>query len=326
MENYIYRILTFEDITQLHDLYKAAFQRKKIAGFFKWKYFNNPVEDAMVAGAFYNGKLVASCAMVPEKMKLFDKQVIVFKCTDLMTDPGHQRKGLSKKVNELLTNKLNDSGVPFLYTLCTAISTRSFLKNKWNFIKEVTNYFKPYALLRIQFLFKRKKFQDVFLFDLIDDQLNNYEFKSDTSKISVCKSVNFLKWRMSNPCFAYKIICHYNNNKQVNGYLIYSISTSKMLNIIDADTVDNDKKIIDTLLRYAEFIVVKEKYTGILLMTVENSSLHSNIKNKGYLKNPFNKGPLKTSLDFDAFKYDTAIPNFEEASTWDIYGLSYDDI
>ncbi len=326
MGDYIYRLLTAEDQAQLNELYKAAFHREKTAGFFNWKYFNNPAGNAIVAGAFYDNKLVGSGALVPEKMNVFRNVQTVYKCTDLMTHPEHQRKGLSKKVNELLIQKIAGTKTPFLYTLCSKISTKSFLKNNWVFLEGVSNYFKPYSFLQMQSLFRKNNFTNILRYNNVYDHLNNYKFKVNENGISVSKTPEYLRWRTSNPNFMYQLICHYDSMNQVDGYLIYSISKNNVLNIIDIECYGDNKKISDELLSYAEYLTVKEKNKGILVMLIKSSPFSRFFKGHHYFKNPLNTGPLKTMIDFDIFKADNNTENITNIDIWDIYGLSYDDI
>ncbi len=326
MEGYSLKILGVADLKELNELYKTAFLREKKEGFFRWKYFENPVKDAIVAGAFINDKLVGSGAMVPEKMNVLGKVETVYKCTDLMTHPEHQRKGLSKKVNELLTKKIVEANVPFLYTMCSKVSTKSFVKNNWMFMEEVSNYFKPYQLLKLLHPFKKSKHLNCTSYNEVGNYLDDYEFKILPKKISIAKSPAFLQWRTSNPNFIYKIICHYDSNRKIDGYLIYSVSKNNMLNVIDIDCYGNDKKISNQLLRCAEYTVVKENYAGIVIMAIKKSLFQQFLKNQHYLSNPYQKGPLTNKIDFDIYVYNKNLANINNLTTWNVYGLNYDDV
>jgi len=325
-KEYTYRLLNHEDVTEINELFKSAFQLKPKENFIQWKYFSNPLGNAILAGAFYNDKLVGSGAMIPEKMNIFNKQEIVYKCTDLMTNPEHQRKGISKKINELLSKEISAKQTPFSYTLCSKVSTKSFIKNNWIFVEEVINFFKPYAILKINTLLQKIDPDNYKFHHAIENHLDGYNFREDKLTISVQKSLEFLKWRTSNPNFTYRIICSYDNNKQVNGYLIYSISANNLLNIIDLESSTNDKVIESQLMACAEYIAVKEKYRGILVLTINKSPFYDFIKGKHYFRNPFRKGPLKTILDFDVHIYNKHLSNVSLPSIWNLNGMSYDDI
>lgn len=326
MEEYTYRLLTIEDLKELNNLFQVAFNRNPKRDFVRWKYFKNPAGDAVLVGAFYKDKLVGSGAMLPEKMNVFNQKVTIFKCTDLMTHPEHQRKGLSKKINEALVLQMSEMNTPFLYTMCSKISTKSFLRNNWIFLEQVINFFKPYEMLIIQNFFRKDNFQTFGFYDGVKSHLNEYEFQIDSSRISAGKSSDYLKWRTSNPYFKYKIICSYDNAKKIDGYLIYSISENNLLNVIDIDSLDKNEEVIHRLLLCAEYIALKEKYKGIVIMAVKNTLFYNFVQSRNYLRNPFEKGPLTAMLDFDVYLFDKSIADITDLSLWKISALNYDDI
>ena len=99
-----------------------------------------------------------------------------------------------------------------------------------------------------------------------------------------------------------------------------------MLNVIDINCYGNNKKISNELLGYAEYVVVKEKYTGIVIMAIKNSSFQQFLKNQHYLRNPYRKGPLTHQIDFDIFVYNKNLGNLKKLTTWNVYGLNYYDV
>ena len=106
------------------------------------------------------------------------------------------------------------------------------------------------------------KLQSIEFFDSVGNTLDNYQFENNHSKISVNKSSEFMKWRTANPNFIYKLICHRNNQGEVDGYLIYSISENNVLNIIDVETGENIS-VFKKLVRGAESVALKEKHKAI---------------------------------------------------------------
>ena len=226
----------------------------------------------------------------------------------------------------MLTSETAKIKTPFCYTICSIISTRSFLKKNWIFLEKAVNFFKPYPLLKLSGIFGRHKFENIISYNSIGDHLLEYAFNNKPDLIQVKKTAAYLKWRTSNPDFNYKLVCHYNSSKQVTGYLIYSISGNNILNVIDAESSGNDKAVIDKLLAFTERIVVKERYKAIVIMTLRNSPFYNYAKSRSYISNPFNRGPLKTMLDFNIFKYRDGEKDLTDLGRWDIYGLSYDDI
>jgi len=326
MDNYTFRFLTKKDTDEINTLFKASFEVAVKDRFVNWKYFKNPEGNALLAGAFHKNKLVGFGAMIPEKLNVFDKEEIIFKCTDLMTHPLHQRKGLSKSINKLLVEETLKTAPAFLYTLCSKVSTKSFVRNNWLFLNQVTNFFKPLVIVKMHNLLRNDDFSNIEVYDSIQHHLDDYSFKTDSSNISQHKTPNYLKWRTANPNFSYTLICSYDNNKRVDGYLIFSISNNNLLNIIDLESSSNSSKIERKLIRYVESIVVKKKYKGVLILTVKNSPLYKFSKKNNYLINPFKRGPLKTILDVNIYLNTIDLSKLNIPYAWDINGLAYDDI
>lgn len=321
-EIYSYKLLSIDDIPQLEKLFLAAFNQQVKKDFFKWKYFDNPFGSAILVGAYFNDLLVGSGAMIPEELNHCGKINLTYKCTDLMTHPYHQQKGISKSVNAFLNEEVLKTKASYTYTLCSKVSTKSFVKNKWVHVEEISNFFKPRILLRSSFLFANRK-SGIHHFDELGNILDNFRFFVSDNLISLNKTNAFMKWRISNPNFSYKILCHFDEKEEVNGYLIYSLSSNNLVNIIDFESTD--KLIVKNLLKELEYLAVKGRFRGILVMTLKKSRLYRFIGRRGYIRNPFNKGPLKTILDFN-MKVNDSDESLFDSRIWEISSLNYDDI
>ncbi|MEY4109675.1 MAG: hypothetical protein RLZZ46_29 [Bacteroidota bacterium] len=327
MANYSYRLLSVENVSILNELFTTVFKIQPKPNFIFWKYFGNPAGNAIVAGAFSeNNQLVASGAMIPEIMNVNNKTAVVFKFTDLMTHPEHQKKGLSKNISALINEEISKLNTPFSYTLCSKIATRSFISNKWQHLAGITNFFKPYLLIKSAFLFPPKPNQQIRHFDQIGENLDSYRFKKKDMLIHLVKSKEFLQWRTSNPNFNYGLLVSYNQENIAKAYLIYSISPNNLLNVLDIESSCADQQSELDLLMHAEQIVLKNKYRGIVILAVRKTSFYNLIKKAGYLVNPFQKGPLKSILDLNAIEHKNGNISLFDLSLWEINGLNYDDV
>lgn len=324
MQSYSYRLLTAQDLQAINELFLASFGYNANERLFEWKYFSNPSGNALVAGAFIEGKLVGSGAMIPEKLLVENSETTVYKCTDLMTHPKHQQRGISKKVNELLLSEVNNTDAPFCYTLCSKISTRSFIRNNWTFLAEVVYYFKPRVYLQISNLFRQNLSSSVSVQRISDKMKPEFVGSSDDNKIRLIQDSDYLLWRVSHPNFEYYVIYHYDNKRSVNGYLIYSISKGKVLNVLDIRTA-KDAAIKKKLLLAAEQITLSQNLKGVMVFTVKNTELYRFIRQRGYLSNPFKRGPLQSILDFNIYNRNPAIAT-NDLLQWEVSGLWYDDI
>ena len=322
--SYQFRELSQKDMNSIDSLFSEVFSYKSNKKLIKWKYFQNPCGQAVIVGAFYEDTLVASGAMTPEKINFFGETKIVYKCTDLMTHPNHQRKSLSTKINGLLLEHKQIKSSLFTYTLCSKLATKSFLNNNWSHLDSIFYFFKPLLFIKLSSLISPIKLQSIEFFDSVGNTLDNYKFENNHSKISVNKSSEFINWRTANPNFIYKLICHRNNQREVDGYLIYSISENNVLNIIDVETGENIS-VFKKLVRGAESVALKEKHKAIVVFCLLRSSLGKLFKSKRYFVNPYQKGPLKSLLDLNFFSQ-ASTEELLKIDLWDIYALSYDDV
>ena len=179
MSEYTFKKLDSSHLNTIDELFAVVFNYDSNQKLIQWKYFDNPSGNAICIGAFWGDKLVASGAMLPENMMVFDKPMTLYKSTDLMTHPDHQRKGLSKQINAMLKEESSKNQPIFAYTLCSHDATKSFLKNNWTHVGQFINYFKPTVLLKITSVFNKKKNNNIKKFDAINSLLDNFPFQNN---------------------------------------------------------------------------------------------------------------------------------------------------
>lgn len=297
METFISRRLTFSDVDELVHLYHQCFRDTISREFFLWKYFSTFKEDTIVIGLFYEEKLVASGAMLYELVKSGEDYLNTLRCTDLMTHPNFQGKGLSKKVTKKLTEESLRKSVDCIYTMCSKVASKSFLRNRWNFKGEVFYYYRPYLLSLVNGLRFKRKFKSIHSESL---ELQTLFDQADESYI------RYLQWRYANPKYRYHFI------KFGASFIVYSIQNDFLVLIDLSDACQN----IST---YLDVIVVHHKLKGVLFV----SSI-SQIKNKkfsffsGYIVNRYKFGPLRSLLDFNILNKHNSF-NF-------VYAINYDDV
>ena len=322
--NYSLRELDLGDIKKIDTLSSIVFQHKSNLELINWKHFNNPNGKSVLMGAFFDKELIASAAMIPEKINYFGEEKISYKCTDLMTHSDHRRKSLSKQIISLLLEERKVKSSFFCYTICNKIATKSFLKNNWKHLDKIVYYFKPNFLIRLSSFFSSKFDEGLEFVDSLD-LLKTYKFENRTTDISVHKSYKFLQWRILNPNFLYRVIVHRNSDGEVNGYLIYSLSANKILTVIDVDSVGKTN-IQSKLIKAAETIVYKEKLRAIMVTCSQKSSFGNFFRISGYFVNTYSKGPLKSLMNLNIFYHANLASNFSTKDSWNFYGLSYDDV
>lgn len=270
------RLLTKRDLAKLVDLYDECFSDTINIQFFDWKYFQNPIGTAKLAGIFENNSLIASGALIPEKIEINGEITFVQKFTDLMTSPFHRKKGLSKKIVGFLTTiGIEENGI--VYTICSKAATQSFLKMDWNYVDKVIYFFKP---LFFNFLSKQ-------------NEIEFFDSKNiDINLISINNIDPYLVWRMKNPKFNYlvaidkfkKIILFSIRNK--NAFVVhsdYNLDTPNFKNIISNSYSRLKQYGVNNLV----FISIVQKKEFKFLFKY------------GFLYNFLNKGKMSSILDFN---------------------------
>lgn len=328
--DYEIRLLTEHNEQAWNRLFTFTFTTGLPDNLFKWKYFSNPFGNAIVAGAFANNELVAAGALIPELNYFDGNKELLYKFTDLMVNPAHQKRGLANKIIARLNKEAVTNNAGLLYTLCSKIATKGFLKNNWCYKGQMINYFKPRQLLRLQFAFNNPQ-------KLIDNK--TISIASDTSLLQsyftepkpshqflISMNNEWLNWRLKHPRFHYNVLL-YNSGNAVVGYLLLSNNTqTNMLSIVDVGAVANDPKIKDELLVAAEFEAFKSSSRALVVPCMHQSHLRQLIKGKNYLSNPFKRGPLKSELDFNICFLKDASYYGDQTQMFDISALNYDDI
>jgi hypothetical protein len=328
--NYEIRLFGKEQMQAWNDLFKATFTTGLPENLFQWKYFSNPFGDAILAGAFNNDELVAAGALMPELNYLNGRKKLLYKFTDLMVHSSHQKRGLANKIIAHLTKQATANGSELLYTLCSKIATKGFVKNNWVYKGAMLNYFKPRILLGLQFAFVRQqKLLAEKTIRIITEplELQSYFTVQNPSQLFiVAKDYAFLRWRMSHPRFKYRVLL-YEQDERVMGYLLLSHeSVSNMYSVIDVDAINDDKKVIEALLCTAEYLAYKAAARAILVTAMPDSSMHKAIGNKLYFHNPYSRGPLKSELDFNICLLENDLPYRNQEKLFDISALNYDDV
>ena len=187
----------------------------------------------------------------------------------------------------------------FLYAFPGTASNKVFQRNGWKCIQHMDVLFKPLSLMKILKLFSFEKNENLKFYDKVNGQLDDYNFKIEPSKIQIRKTGEYLKWRTSNPNYVYRLVCSYDLNGQVNGYLIYSFNETNLINIIDMDS--HNSSVSRQLVKGVERMATNEKYRGILVLSAKGTAFYRFIKNQKYLRNPFNKGSLAFHVGFQYF-------------------------
>ncbi|NQU74193.1 MAG: GNAT family N-acetyltransferase [Candidatus Omnitrophica bacterium] len=330
MDNkYIIEQLNSNEVEKIAQLYTISFGRAAYANTFRWKYFENPIGEPVSLGIKEKGDLIGALTIVPEEFYVFGQKHTIYKCIDLMIHPEHRGGWLASRLFTLLSKRLKQDKVLFMYSICARHTTLFFLRCKWKKLDEMKYYFKHKIQFKVKFLFKNldQLYKKGVLKEIksVSELCENYKFKIDTTKIHIVKDEKYFSWRLKDPRFKYTIIGYYESGS-LKGYIIYNTGTANNTYIADLEADNDDKRIIKLLLDAAEFAAHKLNCKSIITLAVTGSLFQRFIKQNGYICNPFNKGPLTSKIDFDVLAGDVYKDRLLDKSNWHIYPFNYDAI
>jgi hypothetical protein len=318
------------EVDKIAELYKICFGREAIAGLFKWKYSDNPAGEILLSAVKFNGAIVGFCVMIPENFHIFGEKKLIYKCADLMVHPCHRRKGLSTDLVLFLCENLKKSGRLFLYTLCSKNATHSFLKNKWSKSGNIYNYFKHNRQIKAELLFTRPEMLHkkgiLRPINSVLDLCRDYKINVNEDRVNIVKDEKYLKWRLSDPRHKYNIIGYY-DDEALKGYAVYSLGNNNIAYIIDIETFKgSDQKIGSALLSAIELSALKAGQRALIGLAAEGSAFQEMVKKNRYIRNPFQKGPLSSILDFNILVDEAYGARARDRANWDIRPINYDGI
>ncbi len=326
---YIIEKLSCNETYKIAPLYSISFGKATSANAFKWKYFDNPSGKPLCLGAKDKENLIGAFTLVPEDFYVFGDKSKVYKCNDLMVHPEYRGQGLGSKLVRSVSEHLKQSGSLFIYTFCAKYVSPFFFNNKWQKLYDVEYFFKHKAHLKAKFVFK--KFEKLFnnrtlrRIKSISELCKNYEFKIDNTKIHIIKDEKYFNWRLKDPRFKYDIIGYYKRNS-LEGYIIYNSGINNNKFIIDLEAQNGNLGIINTLISSVEFSAYNNYNKSVIALTVKGSPFQKLIKKNKYIRNPFHKGPLTSTMDFNILINSNYNDELSNKLNWDIYPLSYDAV
>lgn len=301
------------DVDQLHNLFTKCFDFEILSkDFFKWKYFDNPAGEALVCGLFDGTKLIASGALLPELIDYQGCSKLVYKCTDLMTDPVYRGKGLAKKLVHNLTKQGLEKS-DFLYTICSKVATKSFVRADWSYIDKMI-YFVRFPLFSIlktntYILNHRSNFDEV---------ISSFNVLGSENEVKILKEE--LLWRVQNPKFHYGIYELVEHG--ISHFIVFS-ELNRSIQLVYFTTYSSEK-ILNMLFARLHNDARKSKRKVISLLHAKTHYFSFFIK-KGYITNLFSFCKMKSILDLNFISKKNDIEFFffwkNQIST-----INYDDL
>ncbi len=95
--------------------FSERFPGRTVAEFCRWKYFGNPIGDAIVGLATDGTRLVSLVSGVPKRVRVNSDTLLAFELGDFITDPQYRKRGLFSNLIELVCKEAARRGGAFAY-------------------------------------------------------------------------------------------------------------------------------------------------------------------------------------------------------------------
>lgn len=310
--------LTEENFDLLKPLMLDCFGMDVELKYFKWKFLDNPVGKVIGFLAIHKdtNEVAAYYGVIPELYLIENEETIIYQSCDTMTHSKHRRQGLFQLLSVKCFDTLRESNQLFIIGFSGEMSTPGFIKFGWKHVFNMKYYFVP----KTPKLFKikvSKNIQTITDYSLIE----HLTLESNNQKnIHSHKTSEIYHWRLSNPRKEYITIA-YLENEEYKAYLTYYVEDKKIY-LFDFNL--KNKKDGKELTRELKRLMKREKVTGIVAYVQENSNLSKELKQFGFISNPFSKGPLSTKGPFIFYSTDKYLLQYNDASNWLIGSFDHD--
>jgi hypothetical protein len=97
------------------ELFGERFPDGTAQDFYRWKYFGNPLGNAIVGIATAGGTVVSVVAATPKRIWLLGKTVLAYELGDFLTDGNYRKMGLFSQLIELVCREAGTRGSSLVY-------------------------------------------------------------------------------------------------------------------------------------------------------------------------------------------------------------------
>lgn len=241
--------------------------------FYCWKYFKNPLGDAIVAIATAGDSVVSVVAAVPKHIWVAGRTVTAYELGDFLTREDYRKQGLFSRSIELVCSEAGKHGAQLVYVRPNDISF-PILANHLSFLEAQRVVSRRYRVpshalwrkARVPTSISRTTGIDVFFrrFCLPQFRENNvrvvrverfgdetddfWRVASQGYEFAIVRDKAYLNWRFADCPTPYKI-WQAMRNGQTAGFLVASVNGDKTMgSIIDFFTDRNDVEAARALL------------------------------------------------------------------------------
>ena len=320
MSDYLIRKLESNEFDLLLPLMKDCFGTDVSIEYFKWKFLDNPAGYFIGFVAIEPGsnEIAAYYGVIPEYYFIQNEKKKIYQSCDTMTHSRHRRKGLFQNLAIHCYDFLRENNELFVIGFSGAQSTPGFLKFGWKRPFDFANFFVPRILCYVAYLQPLPEDRCLEIKDL--SLIEHLIQRKDTAVIHSFRNIEHLRWRYNNPGRNLNVV-GYKHDERIDGYVTYYVQNNKTFLF---DFVFETPASRKTLTNYLKRQVIKEKQKGIIAFCQEDHNTATDLKRSGFLKNPFNRGPLHEKTPFIFYTDEKTMKRFGTAASWSITSYDHD--
>lgn len=319
--DYTCRKLEHTEFGLLVPLMQNCFGMDVNIDYFKWKYLDNPSGKVIGFVAIAkNGEIGAYYGVIPETYIINDKETLIYQSCDTMTHSRHRRRGLFQRLALQCYQYLRGNGRLFVTGFGGEQSTPGLVKFGWNYVADMRYFFFPRAFaLANMFGYKSAAVKSLEASSI--DKINHLALKSNShSPIHLHKDPEIFKWRISNPLNPCQVLVTERNNT-ITSYLCYYLQSNKII-LFDFyfETTGDGSELLGALKKQ----LLSEDKKGIIAFCQKDGGYARQLKNYGFIFNPFTRGPLSLKRPFMIFSDVETMNKLKNPNLWSVTSFDHD--
>ena len=317
--------------------------------YYLWKFHS--IKRSYEYAVYSKEHLIGYYACLATDYKCINKIYKAGMVCDVMTSPDYRRKKLFTSLGDYSLEKFKSEGLNFTIGNPTKrFITKAHLKSGWDNIFTIPLYFRPvksklilrhfklgifFRIINFALLIFNKLINSMFYLkkhEVIEYEIDNF-INSDlyenffnrfnkNNKISLIRSKNFMKWRLSRPGKDYKIFSIIKNDELL-AYAIVCKSTMSfvpVLAVIDIINITNDKSFINALFKKIYFFAYSKDLEAIVLMLNKTIAKKYKIIYSGFINSLYTYDMIINSFNNKSLKKDLL-----NESDWHLSWIDFDD-
>ena len=147
-----YRAYTREDEEQILDLLRVAMKQEAfpdLAGFWRWKHYDNPFGESPGMVAIGDGKVVGLRVFLRWEWRVGPTTFRAVRAVDTATHPEWKRHGIFEHMTTAMIERLTADGVDFIFNTPNQYSMPGYLKMGWTLVGRLPLRIRPQRPTRL---------------------------------------------------------------------------------------------------------------------------------------------------------------------------------